>query len=196
MSESEASLYLERFPTNLRTLREVRGLKQSDLVKMVQRGGLPKFNQTALSRLEDGTRVVRLDEAMVLAWALECDLNDLLREPAHTNEISWLRTRSQRVAEQYAKLTDDIARLMWLKRQLADTLRRSSSDSTPALRLRRREAQTILEHSTLEEAERMAANSMAESDAGREHANDWIESHGGINEVLRRYKNDGRADAE
>lgn len=88
------------FPSNLRHQREEKGLKQSDVVKRMQTlAGLEKYNQSALSRTEEGTRIARLDEAVGLAYVLNCEVTDLLRRPKEFMPVVALRNTSNRLWE-------------------------------------------------------------------------------------------------
>lgn len=69
------------FGRNLRLQRERRGWSQSELARQMVDAGWPKYSQVAVSRTEDGTRMVRLDEALELANIVGASLQDLLVPP-------------------------------------------------------------------------------------------------------------------
>lgn len=68
----------EWFGYNLRRLRESSGWSQSELARRMKAAGWDKYNQMAVSRTEEGSRAVRLDEAVALAGVFGRGLNDLL----------------------------------------------------------------------------------------------------------------------
>lgn len=55
------------FAAQVRALREERGWTQADLVDRIKSSGLMYMNQSTLSRIENGTRPVRLMESQVLS---------------------------------------------------------------------------------------------------------------------------------
>lgn len=66
------------FGANVRRIRERRGWSQSELARHMKDFGWEKYSQVAVSRTEEGSRAVRLDEAMALATVLLVELKDLL----------------------------------------------------------------------------------------------------------------------
>jgi transcriptional regulator with XRE-family HTH domain len=61
------------FITNMQTLRERKGLTQTDLAKAAKARGLA-FHQQTVQRIETGERPVRLNEAHVISSVLESDV--------------------------------------------------------------------------------------------------------------------------
>lgn len=64
------------FAFNLRLFRESRGLTQEALAEAMKSSGLP-LHATAIHRIENGTRHVRLSEARALANAVGATLDEL-----------------------------------------------------------------------------------------------------------------------
>lgn len=69
------------FVSEMRRLRENKGLTQTDLARLVKGYGLP-FHQQTVARIELGTRPVRLDEAFVIAQALDARLETMVSTEA------------------------------------------------------------------------------------------------------------------
>lgn len=66
-----------RVAENVRTLRQQRGLSQADLATVLRELGTP-LGVSALSKVENGTRRVTVDELVALAVALNVSPNRLL----------------------------------------------------------------------------------------------------------------------
>lgn len=78
------------FATRMKEARNAQGLSQAALAKKLNEIGLmigdlailrieKKVDQTAVSRVEQATRTVRLSEAVAIAYVLGIDLSDLTR---------------------------------------------------------------------------------------------------------------------
>lgn len=78
MDESRGDEPVALFGANLRRFREAFGWSQSELARRMVDAGWPKYSQVAVSRTEEGTRAVRLDEAISLARLFGRKLQDLL----------------------------------------------------------------------------------------------------------------------
>ncbi|ALE05530.1 hypothetical protein AL755_08615 [Arthrobacter sp. ERGS1:01] len=91
MDESRADMPVALFAANLKRFREVYGWSQSELARRMQESGWPKYSQVAVSRTEEGSRSVRLDEAVALAKLFDRKLQDLL-DPEDVLD-SWLKLR-------------------------------------------------------------------------------------------------------
>lgn len=65
--ESKLSREEVNFATQVRRLREERGWKQEQLVEAMRDAGIGYMNKTAVSRIENATRPVRMIEAVALA---------------------------------------------------------------------------------------------------------------------------------
>ncbi|MEX5259576.1 helix-turn-helix transcriptional regulator [Kocuria sp. CPCC 205263] len=59
-----------RFRENMRRIREEKGWSQGELSRRLVDSGLSVFHQTTITRIENGSRPVKLDEAGVIAEAL------------------------------------------------------------------------------------------------------------------------------
>lgn len=88
---SRASEVSGVFGANLRRFREYRGWSQSEVARQMQEAGWPKYSQVAVSRTEEGTRTVRLDEAMAIARLFERRVDDFLDPQAVSD--AWARLR-------------------------------------------------------------------------------------------------------
>lgn len=64
---------------NIRRIREARGITQEQLAARLQVEGIP-IRQKAISRIEDGSRVVPDYELKVFAKVLCADIQELLKE--------------------------------------------------------------------------------------------------------------------
>lgn len=82
-SDSVASL----FGSSLRHIREKRGWSQSELARQMQQAGWEKYSQVSVSRTEDGSRMVRLDEALAIANVLRCQVGDLLQSDQTSRDL-------------------------------------------------------------------------------------------------------------
>lgn len=78
MDESQLGEVTGIFGENIRRLREARGWSQSELARRMQAHGWPKYSQVAVSRTEEGSRAVRLDEALAFSEILEIGLTNLI----------------------------------------------------------------------------------------------------------------------
>lgn len=78
MDEYEQQTTAAMFGASVKRARERRGWSQSELARQMQDAGWPKYSQVAVSRTEEGTRAVRLDEALGMASVLHVQLEDLL----------------------------------------------------------------------------------------------------------------------
>lgn len=59
-----------RFAANMKSMREARGWNQSELARRLTAVGVEGFHQTTISRIEAGSRPVRLGEAAAIARTL------------------------------------------------------------------------------------------------------------------------------
>lgn len=75
--EESAALFGESFGRKLRTAREQKGWSQRELAAALQTRGV-KLDPSAVTRIERGTREVKLREAATMADCLNVDLNELL----------------------------------------------------------------------------------------------------------------------
>ncbi|WP_426118486.1 helix-turn-helix transcriptional regulator [Kocuria sp. LHG3120] len=66
-----------RFRENMRHIREEKGWSQGELSRRLLDAGWGVFHQTTITRIENGTRQVRLDEAMAIANALGVTLETM-----------------------------------------------------------------------------------------------------------------------
>lgn len=78
MDEYEQQTTAAMFGAAVKRARERYGWNQPELARRMNDAGWPKYSQVAVSRTEDGSRAVRLDEALALASVLGVQLEDLL----------------------------------------------------------------------------------------------------------------------
>jgi transcriptional regulator with XRE-family HTH domain len=72
---------------HVRHLRQSHGWTQQDLARKLESVGF-SLHQSAIARIEAGTRPVRLNEAVALTTVLSVDLSKLLRSPLTQEMIS------------------------------------------------------------------------------------------------------------
>lgn len=70
----------QTFAREVRRLRELRGLSQTDLAAQLREGYGLKFHQATIDRLEKGARPCRLDEVYALAEVLGSTVDDMLAD--------------------------------------------------------------------------------------------------------------------
>ena len=88
------------FGANLRQLREEKKWSQSELARRMQEAGWPKYSQVAVSRTEEGSRAVRLDEAIDLAALFDADLSRMISPPrSRAGQIYEMQRQSQAIAD-------------------------------------------------------------------------------------------------
>lgn len=109
MDPEEALAVLHRpweynFRNNMRSTREASGISQTQLAKQLNDAGLP-YHQQTVQRVEEGKRPVRLNEAFVIARALEVDISVLLK-PATTMGIN-LDVHLNRLSREAKTLFDE-----------------------------------------------------------------------------------------
>jgi transcriptional regulator with XRE-family HTH domain len=70
----------QTFAREVRRLRELRGLSQTDLAAQLRERYALKFHQATIDRLEKGARPCRLDEVYALAEVLGSTVDDMLAD--------------------------------------------------------------------------------------------------------------------
>ncbi|UYB35487.1 helix-turn-helix transcriptional regulator [Arthrobacter koreensis] len=113
MEESQLGPTAAVFGANMRRLREARGWKQSELARRMQSHGWPKYSQVAVSRTEEGTRAVRLDEAIALGELLGAGLLKLVTPPDEgrvVDELAFSLERVERTQSQVVRTLETLAR--------------------------------------------------------------------------------------
>lgn len=117
----------ERFGRAVRRLREGRGLSQARLAELMTLGGVP-MTQSQIAKSENGDRPIRLNEAVIFAFAFNesldylmtagfggpavdqvDELEDQLAELGHQRED--LQRREREVLEQMQRAKADAAQL-------------------------------------------------------------------------------------
>lgn len=117
MSPEERTPHDIAYGKRLRQLREKRGLTQAELVKRMVAHGIPYMNTSTLSRIEAGTRPVRLSEANVIVSIFGVDarymtLNDDLVAfyAQDLREMLALHARFTTSAVEFAEAQRDLRR--------------------------------------------------------------------------------------
>lgn len=107
------------FGANLKRLRESRGWSQSEFARQMQEAGWPKYSQVAVSRTEEGNRVVRLDEAIGLAGILDSTITQMISPPE--SHVGWIHElqRQASIVVSAAKSLNDAAQAYERARQTA-----------------------------------------------------------------------------
>ena len=101
----------ELFARRVRAQRKAAGLTQTALVERVSRLLGTTFNATAITKIETTGRMIRLNEAVVIAHALDVPLSYLvadedegaLRRLELTRELEWHEARMQELHAEYAQ---------------------------------------------------------------------------------------------
>ena len=124
MDELGSSEVVRVFGANLRQLREEKGWSQSELARRMQEAGWPKYSQVAVSRTEEGTRAVRLDEAIDLAALFDANVARMISPPSsRAGRIYELQRQSQAMADAAREL-HNAAEAYEQKRQAAWAVQR------------------------------------------------------------------------
>lgn len=87
MEEISLGSVPEIFGSNVRRLREFKEWSQSELARRMVEAGWPNYRQMTVSRTEDGTRTVRLDEALAYAELFAVELHVLLSSESNYQKI-------------------------------------------------------------------------------------------------------------
>lgn len=109
----------QRFAANLRAARERTGLSQADLAAKMAAEGFP-FHQQTVDRIEKGTRRVSIDEAPLLASAVDSTVDALFRPQglaleaavitAETRDARAAYSEAVRQARRFASITERLGR--------------------------------------------------------------------------------------
>jgi predicted RNase H-like HicB family nuclease len=75
------------FIRNMRRLRELAGLNQTDLANALKDKGITTFWQQTIQRIENGQRPVRLNEAHAIAEVLGKSVEEMVQPATYTVEI-------------------------------------------------------------------------------------------------------------
>jgi len=76
------------FAAAVRSTREARGWSQTELLARLRRLGIESLNQTALSRIENGTRPVRMIEAQALSRIFDKPVASMLNADSREAQLS------------------------------------------------------------------------------------------------------------
>lgn len=105
VSKDDSSPLDIRYGERLRTLREDRGFTQAVMVDHMRRRGVPYMNTSTLSRIEAGTRPVRLSEARVISTIFDVDMDAMIdADEAYVMQQS----RHRYARNRYVAFRDDV----------------------------------------------------------------------------------------
>ncbi|GAA4191930.1 hypothetical protein GCM10022219_11490 [Microbacterium oryzae] len=105
MAPEEKSPFDVRFGGRIRSVREERGKTQAEVVADMRRRGIEYMNTSTLSRIEAGSRPVRLEEARVLARILAVSLDGMIAEG---ETIALVSARHRVAREKYVALREAV----------------------------------------------------------------------------------------
>ncbi|WP_218220244.1 helix-turn-helix transcriptional regulator [Nesterenkonia sp. Act20] len=94
------------FSQNLRERRVEQGLSQDALAELMQEQGFEGFNQMTVSRLEKGTRPVRLSEARALAFLLQTSTEQMSMPTEEVSAINDVFAAADAIETLYASVAD------------------------------------------------------------------------------------------
>lgn len=97
---------------NIQRYRKQRGMSQADLANRLSAEGFAFFPQT-IQKIENGSRTIRLDEAMAIAFELDCDLELLVLDTEVLNEFDAVTIGLARTDEARAEVSKAVGR--WMK---------------------------------------------------------------------------------
>lgn len=111
MDESQLGEVTGIFGENVRRIRETRAWSQSELARRMQAHGWPKYSQVAVSRTEEGSRAVRLDEALAFSEVLETGLTNLITPSDEGRLVDELYTTLEGVGNARKAVKDSLMKL-------------------------------------------------------------------------------------
>lgn len=97
-----------RFREALGELRRERGFSQGELARHMVAAGWTDFHQTTISRLEKGTRPIRLGEARALARVLGTDVSYMITWSEATKLLNRFWTDLNETERAYAQARDQV----------------------------------------------------------------------------------------
>lgn len=103
----------------VRALRAGHGASQEQLAEDMRERGHAKWSQATVWSVEQGTRPLRLTEAVALADALDVEVADLHRDETETAPLAQIEGVIRMVADQYTATREADRALEYLRRQLA-----------------------------------------------------------------------------
>jgi transcriptional regulator with XRE-family HTH domain len=119
------------FANKLRDLREEKRLSQSQVAAMLSDKHGIKLDPTAITRLEGGSRTLRLDEAVALADVLGTSLDRMLGQ--ETEEL--LSEQEREVQTQITRLESETRLLIHAAIRLDSLIRRAAAEGATRARL-------------------------------------------------------------
>lgn len=117
------SLPSDTFARRLRAEREHHGYTQAELARKMARTLGSNIDPSAVTRIEQQTRAVRLDEAVAMAQALETPLAALLSEDAggqNEHRVAELMIDLVRAQREWSRVGEEVARIMQQIQALRD----------------------------------------------------------------------------
>lgn len=92
---AEETAINRRFRENMRYIREEKGWSQGELSRRLLESGWSVFHQTTITRIESGSRQVRLDEAIAIANALHVTLETMTLDARAAAVLAEVRKSSE-----------------------------------------------------------------------------------------------------
>ena len=92
------------FAAAVRSTREARGWSQAELLSRLRRLGIESLNQTALSRIENGTRPVRMIEAQALSRIFDKPVASMLNSDSREAQLSKIADSHAEARKAYVAL--------------------------------------------------------------------------------------------
>ncbi|GLJ79743.1 helix-turn-helix domain-containing protein [Microbacterium imperiale] len=135
MTTDRTELLDIRYGERLRALREQKGMTQAELVDRLKAAGVGYMNASTLSRIEAGTRPVRLVEAQFIGHIFAVSLESMMSE---LEALSFYELSARRGREAFVRFRKSVADVVQWKLDLSAHLPhlRSLLDETdePAVR--------------------------------------------------------------
>lgn len=115
------------FGENQRRRRFEKGWSQSELARQMQEYGWKKYSQVAVSRTEDGERMVRLDEGLALASVLGTTLDRMTVPPdSFATWVQDLKVSGDKLVDTAKRLNDAARGYEELRRKIISDVERIS----------------------------------------------------------------------
>lgn len=168
------------FGKGVKEMRAKRNWSQQALAERLDQAGL-NIDSSGVSRIENGTRALRLSEALLVASALDIDLDWLLR-PAPTPDVSErIEEAVADVRRDHQDLTNDVERLAQSREWLESSVIPDENDpESPAVTRARARGREALTHYTFAEAVRVGVLQYVANGPGEVEAMRIVAEAGGV----------------
>ena len=119
----------EPIARNIRRLRELRGMSQADLADALKDRGVPGMHPQTITKIEAGTRAVKLTEGLVLAEVLQVHPEELRHLHEERAATRWQMIRNtQKTREALADAVAALATFLASSAHLLDEYERYGSE--------------------------------------------------------------------